>query len=81
MRIWRRERLSCLKRSTLGAYLLGTLSDEWRDYVEFHLNVIKCPYCQSNLDDIKTEEAKSSEATDFKKRVFESSVGFLKKGG
>ena len=79
MRIWRKERLSCLKRSTLGAYLLGTLSEEWQEYVEFHLEVAKCPYCQSNIDDIRSEEAKSEEAEMLRERVFQSSVGFLRR--
>ena len=79
-RIWREERLSCLSRATLGGYLLGTLSPELRDYVEFHLNVLNCPYCRSNLDDMR-EEAESMEASARRKlRLYESSVGYLKPG-
>ena len=76
-RIWREERLSCLSRATLGAYELGTLDEELRDYVEFHLNVLCCPYCRSNLDDLR-EEAESTEASSARKlRLFESSVGYV----
>jgi hypothetical protein len=51
--IWRRERISCPTRDQLGGYLLGAGDPDLLDYVEFHLNVIGCPYCQANLDDLK----------------------------
>lgn len=78
--IWREQRLSCLDRRTLGAYLLGTLSPGWRDYVEFHLRVLGCPYCQSNLDDLREEAAPGAHAEEVPKRLFESSVGHLPRG-
>jgi len=78
--IWREQRLSCLDRRTLGAYLLGTLSPGWRDYVEFHLRVLECPYCQSNLDDLSEEAARGPDGADRPKRLFESSVGHLPRG-
>jgi len=78
-RIWRAERLSCLDRSTLSAYVLGTLSAEWRDYVEFHLNVLGCPYCRSNLDDLREESAARGVQAERGQRLFESSVGHLGK--
>jgi hypothetical protein len=51
--IWRRERVSCLSREQLGSYLLGAGDAELLDYIDFHLKVIGCPYCQANLDDLK----------------------------
>ncbi len=76
-RIWREERLSCLSRSTLGGYLLGTLSAEVKDYVEFHLDVLGCPYCRSNLDDLREESEAAQTQAERKVRLFESSVGYL----
>jgi len=51
--IWRRERVSCPTREQLGGYLLGSIDAGLEDYIEFHLDVIGCPYCQANLDDLK----------------------------
>ncbi|MFQ5805830.1 MAG: RNA polymerase sigma factor [Phycisphaerae bacterium] len=77
-RIWREEGISCLKRSTLGRYLLGALDDDWNAYVEFHAEVAGCDRCLANLDDLRAEDAASSAARDqLRKRCFASSVGFL----
>ena len=51
--IWRRERVSCPTRDQLGGSLLGAGDEDLLDYVEFHLNVIGCPYCQATLDDLQ----------------------------
>ena len=51
--IWRRERVSCPTRDQLGGFLLGAGDPDLLDYVQFHLSVIGCPYCQANLDDLK----------------------------
>jgi uncharacterized protein YbaR (Trm112 family) len=76
-RVWREERLTCLKRSTLGAHLVGVLEDPWKSYTQFHLDVVACPMCLANLADLQTEEQQSPPPdTD---RMFQSSVGFLKK--
>jgi RNA polymerase sigma-70 factor (ECF subfamily) len=74
--IWRRRRLTCLKRSTLGSYVLGVLEDPWLSYTQFHLDVAGCPMCLANLEDLRSEtgEAPSQE---FTQRVFQSSAGFL----
>ena len=53
--IWRRERVSCPTRDQLGGYLLGAGDPDLLDYVQFHLDVIGCPYCQANLDDLKQQ--------------------------
>jgi hypothetical protein len=51
--IWRRERVSCVSRDQLGGFLLGAGDPELFDFIEFHLKVIGCPFCQANLDDLK----------------------------
>jgi hypothetical protein len=51
--IWRRERVSCPTRDQLGGFLLGAGDDDLLKYVRFHIEVIGCPYCQANLDDLK----------------------------
>ncbi len=51
--IWRRTRASCPDRGLLGSYLLNTGDPRLLDYIRFHLEVIGCPYCQANLDDLR----------------------------
>ncbi|MBI4582508.1 MAG: sigma-70 family RNA polymerase sigma factor [Planctomycetes bacterium] len=74
---WRDNLLSCLKRSTLGASLLGTLEPEWADYVAFHLDVAGCDICAANLADLKSESASIQPAA--RERLFASSVGFVRR--
>src|SRR5262245_15324183 len=54
--IWRRERLTCPTREQLGSYLLEVLDPDYQKYLDFHLNVIVCPFCQANLDDMKDHQ-------------------------
>lgn len=76
--IWRDERISCLKRSTLGSLLLDVLDDEWSRYLDFHLNTSGCAFCQANLEDLKQEDARDTEyRRELRERCFASSVGFL----
>jgi len=76
--IWKLQRFSCPKRSTIGAFLLGTLDDQWRRYVDFHVNTLGCTFCMANLEDLRTENAKS-QSTRFRARIMESTAGFLQK--
>lgn len=76
--IWREEGVSCLKRSTLGAYLLGVLDEGWEEYVDFHVRTLACDVCQANLDDLEAEETRdAAHRTRLRERCFASSVGFL----
>ncbi|HSQ55449.1 MAG TPA: hypothetical protein VLM40_06860 [Gemmata sp.] len=53
--IWRRGRLTCPTRQQLGSYLLDALDPELADYLKFHVEVVACPFCQANLDDLKAK--------------------------
>lgn len=79
-RVWREQRLTCLKRSTLGSYLLGVLDEPWNGYTQFHLDVVGCSMCLANLDDLASEEEqeKSQGKAGEAERMFTSSVGFLR---
>lgn len=74
-RVWREQRVTCLKRSTLGQYLLGVLEQPWFSYTQFHLDVVACPMCLANLEDLEAEEAVRLQ--DSADSIFASSVGFL----
>jgi hypothetical protein len=80
--IWRRERLSCLSRSQLGSYLLGTLDSQLVDYIEFHLDSVGCRICAANLEDLRQASAAAgddAERSQRSRRYFESSAGHLVK--
>jgi len=76
--IWKFQRFSCLKRSTIGAYLLGTLDNEWHRYVDFHVNTLGCKFCRANLEDIQSQNAKK-QSKRLRARIMESTAGFLQK--
>ncbi len=77
-KIWHEEGVSCLKRSTLGRFLLGALDEEWNHYIDFHVNLADCDRCNANLDDLRSEDERDADARDqFRERCFASSVGFL----
>jgi RNA polymerase sigma factor (sigma-70 family) len=76
--IWKLQRFSCPKRSTIGAYLLDTLDKEWHKYVDFHVNTVGCRFCRANLDDLQTQNAKN-QSKRLRARIMESTAGFLKK--
>lgn len=75
--IWRRRRLSCLSRSQLGTYLLGTADDGLADYVEFHLRTVGCRVCEANLQDLRESSRSSGESRHRRRKFFESSAGKL----
>ena len=76
--IWKLQRFSCPKRSTIGAYLLGTLDKEWRQYVDFHVNTVGCRFCVANLNDLQEQNAEK-QSRRLQARIMESTAGFLKK--
>ncbi len=76
--VWREEGISCLKRSTLGRYVLGVLDEEWSAYIDFHVNKADCLRCAANLEDIRQEDQRDQAALErLRERCFASSVGFL----
>lgn len=76
--IWQEQRLSCPKRSTIGAYMLGTLESDWQDYVEFHLNTLGCTFCQANLEDLKKQN-EAGQASVLREKILNSTAGFLRR--
>ena len=78
-KVWRENRPTCLKRGTLGAYVLGVLEEPWKSYTQFHLDVVGCSMCVANLADIQAEEESRLPADT--ERIFQSSIGFLSRPG
>ena len=74
--IWSLQRPSCPKRTTLGKSMLGILDPPWQQYVQFHVDVLGCTYCQANLNDLREDESDEAEAARCQ-RIFESTIGFV----
>jgi len=74
--VWETHRLSCPKRSTLGAFLLESLSAQWFDYVDFHLTTLGCHFCRASFKDLQGQQT-SDQPTRFQQRVLNSTIGFL----
>jgi hypothetical protein len=51
--IWRSQQLSCPTRNDWGRFILKLGSEAELDYFHFHLNVVHCEICQSNLADLQ----------------------------
>jgi RNA polymerase sigma factor (sigma-70 family) len=75
--IWEDQRPSCPKRSTIGGYVLNTLDDPWRRYVDFHLNRLNCSFCRASLEDLQQQSHQN--AGSLRQRIMQSTVGFLPK--
>lgn len=79
--IWRRHRVSCPTRENWGSYLLGALEPEMAATMKFHLEVVGCRFCQANLADLEAHQAESQNAAQTRRRrYFESSAGYLRRG-
>jgi len=74
--IWENRRPSCPKRSTVGGYVLDTLDDPWRSYIDFHINQLGCSFCRANLEDL--QEQTRHDAVALRHRILQSTVGFFK---
>jgi hypothetical protein len=51
------------------------LDDPWLSYTQFHLDVVGCPLCLANLQDLESED--TGEGRPPTDSIFTSSVGFL----
>lgn len=74
--IWRDARLSCPGRHWLARHAAGTLEAGPAGFLAFHLDEMKCPWCQANHDDL-TRRDKDAELDVVLERVRESTLRFL----
>jgi len=80
--IWRRGRLTCPTRQTLGSYLLDALDPDLASYLTFHLDVLECPFCQANLADLKAKSAAVNNTSQSRQsRILRSSQHLLNEEG
>jgi hypothetical protein len=78
--IWRRQRLSCPTRDQLGSHLLGALSAEQAEYIQFHVETIGCRLCQANIEDLRRQQEETAETVKTRRtKYFQSTAGHLRK--
>ena len=75
-RIWSSQRMSCPKRSTLGAFLLQELDSSWFEYVDFHLTILGCHFCRASFKDLQHQQDGEPQ-DDFRQSILASTIGFL----
>lgn len=79
--VWRRERLTCPSRETLGSLLLEVLDEGEQDYLRFHIETVGCPFCVANLLDLQNaQQEPAPRAKERRKRFFQVSAGYLQSG-
>ncbi|NLF09494.1 MAG: hypothetical protein GX594_16170 [Pirellulaceae bacterium] len=76
--VWRQRRLSCPPREQLQIYLRGQLDKPRAAYVEFHLAVIGCRYCQANMADLQAQAKPKPDDQHRRRKYFQSSAGYLR---
>src|ERR1700722_11878108 len=70
--VWRRERITCPSRETLGSYLLEVLDEAEQDYLTFHLQTVGCPFCLANLADLQMlQKEPAPKAKERRRRIFQ----------
>jgi RNA polymerase sigma factor (sigma-70 family) len=73
---WRIGKVSCPARYWLARHLAGSLSEGPASFVRFHLEEMKCPWCQANLDDLQRAEERELEP--LLERMEASTVQYLR---
>ncbi len=71
--VWESQRPSCPKRTTLGKFTLGILPSDWDEFVDFHVNILGCTFCNANLAELQSP----TETNSVNERLFSSTVGVL----
>jgi len=79
--VWRDARISCPHPHLLQSWLQGGLSGGALEFLDFHLQDSKCPYCNAVVDDLKAREnqARSPVLEDMRDRLLRSTVAALRK--
>jgi len=80
--IWRQNQIGVPSRDEMGSYLLGVLDDQHADYIQFRVEVLKCPFTIALQTDLENQQSESADTTKKRRaKIFESSVGLLKPKG
>ncbi|MFT7667885.1 MAG: DNA-directed RNA polymerase specialized sigma24 family protein [Planctomycetota bacterium] len=70
--VWSLGHVSCPGRHWLARYLEGSLPEDPKTFVDFHLGEMNCPWCVANMDNMRSKEA--SELQPFIERMHQSTM-------
>ncbi|MBI5853134.1 MAG: hypothetical protein HZB39_19155 [Planctomycetes bacterium] len=59
--VWRDERVSCPHQDILRAWLGGSLTGGAAEFVAFHVDESRCPYCAAALDELRAQDEAASQ--------------------
>lgn len=78
--VWREARVSCPHPDIVNAHLAGALDSEASEFVAFHLDESKCPYCNAVVDELRSgDESAAGELEDVKSRLLRSTMVALRR--
>jgi RNA polymerase sigma-70 factor (ECF subfamily) len=75
--IWRDQRVSCPARHWIARLVAGTLEKDAKLFILFHLDEMKCPWCQANRDDL-SQAGQTAELELLIERLRESTRRYLR---
>ncbi len=62
--LWVRERISCPHRDILSSWVDRSLGELEQDYIRFHLEIVDCPACQSEVEELTDPAARGDKRLD-----------------
>ena len=74
---WRDQRVSCPAGHWIARLVAGTLDEDAKVFILFHLDEMKCPWCLANKDDL-SREGKEADIELLVERLRESTRRFLR---
>ncbi len=78
--IWRQNQIGIPSRDQMGSFLLGVLDDQHADYIQFRVDVLKCPFTIALKTDLENQKSETEDETSTRRtKFFDSSVGLLRK--
>jgi hypothetical protein len=78
--VWRRERISCPHPDWIASWMNEGMDGGAAEFVRFHLEESRCPFCNATLSDLRAREdaAKAAPMQDLKDRLLRSTATALR---
>lgn len=78
--VWREERVSCPHPDVIRAWLASALEGGAAEFVTFHLEESRCPFCCATVDDLRARDAEAQDVRleDVRERLLRSTIAALR---
>lgn len=79
--IWRRFQVGVPTKEEMGEFLLGVMDEQHSQYIDFRLNILKCPFTASIKKELEASQQPDTPMENQKlfDSIYQSSAGMLKK--